>query len=83
MINIKFIVILVRLIFYFSDNLVRLGLVPNLYPLKTSENQKLFGVCKEYEIRTLAKNGLIKDAEFDLYLFMTDVGVFRGIKREH
>ena len=75
MINIllKFIVILVRLIFYFSDNLVRLGLVPNLYPLKTLENQRLFGVCKEYEIRTLAKNGLIKDGEFDLYLFMTHV----------
>ena len=34
--------------------------VPKLYPLKTPENQKVFGVFRGYKMGTMARNSLIK-----------------------
>ena len=40
--------------------------VPILYPLKTPENQKFFGVFRGYKMGTLARNEL-NDLQSDLY----------------
>ena len=37
-----------------------LASVPILYPLKTPGNQKASGVFREYKMRVMAQNGLIK-----------------------
>ena len=37
-----------------------LASVPILYPFKTPGNQNAFGVLREYKMRVMAQNGLIK-----------------------
>ena len=37
-----------------------LASVPILYPLKTPGNQKVSGVFREYKMRVMAQNGVIK-----------------------
>ena len=38
--------------------------VPILYPLKTPENQRFFGVFRGYKMGTLARNGLKESPVF-------------------